>query len=295
MSAEDPRELRRRQVRRRRAAAGGGAAAVLLILLLALGVSGGGRVKGSGEAEARTTVVPDAVADARVRHLAKFGSPVYCGGRNRPYVALTFDGGPGPFTRLALRELAAVRAPSTFFLLGRNVAANRTTVELLARFAAVGDLTFNNAQLTAIALVDARNEIASAAKAITAVTHQPVRLIRPPNGFRNPGVDAVARAEGMLEVLWDVDAHDELGASSDAVIGAVTKGLRPGSIVRMHENAGQTVIAIRGIAAELRRRHLRAVTVPELMAVDPPSAAQLAAGPKGCGIPDPQAGGLTGP
>jgi peptidoglycan/xylan/chitin deacetylase (PgdA/CDA1 family) len=293
MSAEDPRELRRRQVRRRRAAAGGVAAAVLLILVLALGVSGGGRVNGSGEAQARATVVPDAVADARVRHLAKFGRPVYCGGRNRPYVALTFDGGPGPFTRLALRELAAVRAPSTFFVLGKSVATNRATMRLLARFAAIGDLTFNDAQLTAVALVDARNEIASAAKAITAVTHEPVLLVRPPNGFRNPGVDAVARAEGMLQVLWDVDAHDELGASSEAVTGAVTRGLKPGSIVRLHENAGQTVIAIRGIAAELNRRHLRAVTMPELMAVDPPSPAQLAAGPKGCGIREPTA--VVGP
>jgi peptidoglycan/xylan/chitin deacetylase (PgdA/CDA1 family) len=284
----DPSELRRRQVRRRRTAAGAVAAVALLVVVLALALSGGGRIAGSGQAVARAPVVSDTVADARVRHLAKFGQPIYCGGRTRPYVALTFDGGPGPSTRLALRELAAVRAPSTFFILGKNVAANRSTVRLLARFGAVGDLTFHDAQLTAIALVDARNEIATAARAIAAVTHQPVRLVRPPNGFRNPGVDAVARAEGMLQVVWDLDVGDQLGASSGAVIAAVRKSLKPGSIVRLHENAGQTVIALRGIGAELRRRGLRAVTVPELMAVDPPSAAQLAAGPKGCGIPDPQ-------
>ena len=33
----------------------------------------------------------------------------------------------------------------------------------------------------------------------------------------------------------------------------------------------------------LKRRRLRAVTVPELLAADPPSAAQLDAGVKGCG------------
>jgi hypothetical protein len=38
------------------------------------------------------------------------------------------------------------------------------------------------------------------------------------------------------------------------------------------------------IFAALQRKHLRAVSVPELLADDPPSVAQLRAGGRGCGL-----------
>jgi hypothetical protein len=53
----------------------------------------------------------------------------------------------------------------------------------------------------------------------------------------------------------------------------------------MHENHGQTIRSLPAIFAALRARHLRAVTVPELLARDAPSAAQVRAGPLGCGRP----------
>src|SRR3954468_3580909 len=102
MPAEDPRrpcgrgeaarrrELRRRQIRRRRAAALTVVAAVVVLGVLALSASGGEQLTGSGRAAERKPLVPAAVADLRVRRLSRLGKPVYCGGRHRPYVALTF-------------------------------------------------------------------------------------------------------------------------------------------------------------------------------------------------------------
>ncbi|MFL5891071.1 MAG: polysaccharide deacetylase family protein [Solirubrobacteraceae bacterium] len=296
MPAEDPRSsrdrseaarrrgLRRRQVRRRRAAALAVVAAVVLLCVLALNASGGERLTGSGRAAERKPLVPAAVADLRVRRLARIGKPVYCGGRHRPYVALTFDDGPGPSTAAAVRELLARRVPATFFLVGQNVARYRSVLPLEARAGAIGDHTFHHVQLTALALVDAGREIDDAARAITTVTHSPVRLMRPPSGARTPPIDAVVRAEGMLQVLWDVDVQDIEGAGTAAVVDAVRRHARPGSIVLMHENEGQTLAALPQVLDALARKHLRPVTVPELMAADPPSPAQLEAGPTGCGL-----------
>jgi peptidoglycan/xylan/chitin deacetylase (PgdA/CDA1 family) len=205
-------------------------------------------------------------------------------------VALTFDDGPGPSTADAVRRLAALQVPATFFLIGEHVAPFRETVALEARGNAVGNHTFHHAQLTALSLVDAGHEIAKTSKAITAITHEPVRMLRPPLGSRNPGVDAVARAEGVLEVLWDVDVKDIEGATADKVVAAVSHHAQPGSIILMHENAPQTLASLDAIVAAVRAKHLRPVTVPQLMALDPPSPQQVAAGPKGCGLPDPEAG-----
>jgi|1186.fasta_scaffold03387_2 peptidoglycan-N-acetylglucosamine deacetylase len=296
MPAEDPRssgargeaarrrELRRRQVRRRRTAALAVVAAVVLLCVLVLNASGGERLTGSGRAAARVPLVPAAVADLRVRRLARLGKPVYCGGRHRAYVALTFDDGPGPSTAAAVRELLRRRVPATFFLVGQNVARYRSLLPLEAQAGAIGDHTFHHVQLTALALTDAGREIDDAARAITAATHAPVRLMRPPSGARTPPVDAVVRAEGMLQVLWDVDVQDIEGADTAAVVGAVRRHARPGSIVLMHENEGQTLAALPQVLDALARKHLRPVTVPELIAADPPSPAQLEAGPTGCGL-----------
>jgi hypothetical protein len=60
--------------------------------------------------------------------------------------------------------------------------------------------------------------------------------------------------------------------------------MRPGAIILMHENHGQTVRALINIFAALKRKHLRAVSVPQLLTDDPLSPAQLRAGRLGCGL-----------
>ena len=105
--------------------------------------------------------------------------------------------------------------------------------------------------------------------------------------------DAEVRREGMVEILWDVDSKDsQVSPPQDfhAISANVRRHVRPGSIVLMHENRGQTVRALRAILPFLRRRHLRAVTVPELLAADPPSPALLRAGARGCGVGAARAG-----
>jgi len=97
-------------------------------------------------------------------------------------------------------------------------------------------------------------------------------------------VDAVARRLGLLEVLWSVDSRDSLGANWAQIIRNVEAGMRPGAIILMHENHGQTIRALTTLLPELRRRHLRSVSVPELLATDPPSVAQLRKGYLGCGL-----------
>jgi peptidoglycan/xylan/chitin deacetylase (PgdA/CDA1 family) len=81
-----------------------------------------------------------------------------------------------------------------------------------------------------------------------------------------------------------VDSRDSIGGNYAAIERNVIAGLRPGSIILMHENHGQTIRAMPTIFATLARRHLQAVTVPQLVAEDPPSLAALRAGIGGCAV-----------
>ena len=97
-------------------------------------------------------------------------------------------------------------------------------------------------------------------------------------------VESIVHARALLEILWDVDSQDSLRGDYAEIAHKVIAGLKPGSIVLMHENHGQTIRALPYIFAALRRLHLRAVSIPELLTDDPPSLAQLNAGFTGCGL-----------
>ena len=88
-------------------------------------------------------------------------------------------------------------------------------------------------------------------------------------------------------MLWSVDSADSLGAQYLQIIHNVETGMRPGAIIEMHENRGQTIRALSTLLPMLARRHLRSVSVVTLMASDPPSPGQVRLGEAGCGEPTP--------
>lgn len=235
----------------------------------------------TGSATAATTAAAELAA---VRHLAAYGLPVYCGGAQRRMVALTFDDGPGPYTSLALRKLRKHHVPSTFFVVGRNIARfSPTLLPAESRLEAVGDHTFTHPFLPALPAASVADELGHTQRAIEQATGKPVVLFRPPYGGRNAAIDADARRLGMLEVVWSVDSRDSEGADYAQIASNVDSGMRPGAIILMHENRGQTIRAMLQIFPALAAKHLQPVTLPELMTVDPPSLAQLRAGGRGCG------------
>ena len=234
----------------------------------------------SGRASARAA----AAATRETRRLVALGLPIYCGGHRGHEVAFTFDDGPGPYTNLAVRKLAAAGERATFFLVGRNVVRLPGTVRRELVVAALGDHTFTHPELTALGPRAVYDELARTKAVIRTVTGEVVHLFRPPYELRDRAVDAIARRLGLVEVLWNVDSQDSLGADWAQIIANVEAGLRPGAIILMHENRGQTIRALTTLLPVLARRHLRSVTVPALLAADPPTTAQVRQGAAGCGL-----------
>lgn len=199
-------------------------------------------------------------------------------------LALTFDDGPGPYTRLMLAKLRKHHLRATFFVVGRNIPLVPGAVRAERRIGAVGDHTFTHPLLTALTPAAAEAQIVRTQRALERASGGPVFLFRPPYGAHDAAVDEIARRHRLLEILWTVDSEDSLGANYAKIARNVIAGMKPGAIILMHENHGQTVRAMLAIFAALQRRHLRAVSVPQLLSDDPPSRAQLRAGWSGCGV-----------
>lgn len=247
--------------------------------------AGGATSAAAGRADPQSgRVASGAAQSAEVRRLAALGLPLYCAGRRGDMVALTFDDGPGPYTNLAIRKLEKHRARATFFLVGRNLGLVGGAVRRERALGAVGDHTWTHPLLTQLTPAAAESEIVRTQVSVAQDSGAPVTLFRPPYGGRSQAIDQMARRHGMLEVLWTVDSADSLGADYAGIARNVISGLHGGSIILMHENRGQTIRALLQILPEIQRRHLRAVSLPELLAKDPPSVAQLRAGPAGCSV-----------
>jgi peptidoglycan/xylan/chitin deacetylase (PgdA/CDA1 family) len=269
--------------------------ALFAVIALANGGHSGRRVK-AGRVAGRPPAPPahvhaparsrlaalDAIGDTNIRRLARLGLPIYCAGPRGREVAFTFDDGPGPYTYLALKKLREAGDRATFFVVGRSMDFFPGHLPSELRLAAIGDHTYTHPVLPSLSSAGITSEIQRTEQKIEAQIGERVYLFRPPYGARDGTVDQIARQLGVLEILWTVDSGDSLGANWAGIIRNVEAGLRPGAIVLMHENRGQTIRALTTLLPELHRRHLRSVSLPELFASDPPSVAQVRRGSAGC-------------
>jgi peptidoglycan-N-acetylglucosamine deacetylase len=225
----------------------------------------------------------EAIESPQVRSLIALGKPIYCAGRRGDEVALTFDDGPGTYTKLAIAKLRKHGVKATFFIVGRNIPLLPGAIRDERALGAVGDHTFTHPLLTTIAPTLAESEIVRTQAAVERASGGPVFLFRPPYGAHDATIDSIAREHNLLEILWTVDSADSLGANYAQIERNVIDGMHPGAIILMHENHGQTIRAMLSMFAALQRKHLRAVSVPRLLTDDPPSTAQVRAGGLGCG------------
>jgi peptidoglycan/xylan/chitin deacetylase (PgdA/CDA1 family) len=221
---------------------------------------------------------------AAVRRLSAYGRPLYCGGTQKRMVALTFDDGPGVYTHYAIKKLSEAHLHATFFLVGKEIVAWPGLAQREKPVAAFGDHTMTHPFLPALPNAAAVEEIVADQRLTERTVDEPVLLFRPPYEGHTAAIDAEVKRLGMVEVLWNVDSADSLGANYLSIEHNVVAGLHPGSIILMHENRGQTIRALDAIFAALDRRHLEAVTVPQLIAEDPPSLTQLRRGSSGCPV-----------
>jgi peptidoglycan/xylan/chitin deacetylase (PgdA/CDA1 family) len=215
---------------------------------------------------------------------ARSGYPVYCGGLRGKAVALTFDDGPSLSSDRLVALLRRARMQATFFLVGRQVMSFPQQARTEAAAGAVGDHTWNHPHLPRLSSRSVRSELDDTQVAIRRVTGVPVLLFRPPYGLRSPTVERETRRRRMVDVMWTIDGLDWAGLTARQIAARVLGRVRPGSIVLMHETHPQTLRALPSILRRLRRRGLHSVTVPALLAADPPSFRQLRAGIGGCGV-----------
>jgi peptidoglycan/xylan/chitin deacetylase (PgdA/CDA1 family) len=203
--------------------------------------------------------------------LARRGAVVHCGGGRSNAVALTFDDGPGPYTAQLVAELRAGGAHATFFVVGNRLRYWPEELRAERSVGTVGNHSFSHPHLARLPAWVVWLELLRAQSDARAELGWKPRLFRAPYEQRSAKLDAIVRRLGLLQVLWSVDSRDWMPHTTPArVVRNVIAGLRPGAIIVLHDIHPWTVAAVPEILRAIRLRHLRAVSVPELLALDPP-------------------------
>lgn len=219
-----------------------------------------------------------ASGDQAIDHALSYTPFVRAGTPRHLMIALTFDDGPSPYTPQIVNVLVRMHVPATFFVVGQQLRyfAAGLRDEIKHGFV-IGDHTENHAPLSVLGEPLQYFQIHEAAVRISRLGAPFPRLFRPPYGYYDAETFAILRRLNMLMVMWSVDPRDWLRPGVRTIVERVLQGARPGTIVELHDGGGnrsETVAALPAIITALRRRHYEFVTVPELLAADPPPRGQ---------------------
>jgi peptidoglycan-N-acetylglucosamine deacetylase len=270
---------RRQQIRRRRAVALAGLTGLIaLIVVIVLEASSSGHARPPAPPVHKTVVVHHpsftAQTDAAIRNTLSYTPYITQGRPQKREIALTFDDGPGPYTRQILAVLKRLRVHGTFFEVGRQVKAfGAETKALAAAGEAIEDHTEDHSNLSHLAPPQQRGQVVAASQAIVAAGAPAPRLFRPPYGAFNHKTLTMLKRHGLLMVMWSVDTSDYARPGVPRIVSSALNGAHPGGIILMHDGGGdrsETVQALPQIIKGLRQRGYSMVTVPHLVRDDPP-------------------------
>lgn len=183
-------------------------------------------------------------------------------------VALTFDDGPSPETTpVVLDALGSFGVHATFFVLGEAVERSPGLLRrIVAEGHAVGLHGYRHRPFVLMNQRQIKGEIERAREASRCACPEAVLLtcLRPPHGFKSPGVLWAVRRAGFRLAGWSADGRDYAEADPARVAQNVLDHLRPGAIILLHDGPGNVamVAALPAILQGLRERGWRPLALP---------------------------------
>ena len=192
----------------------------------------------------------------------------------RGEVSLTIDDGPNPeVTPAVLDLLDAAGARATFFCIAEHAQAHpQLCREIVRRGHSVQNHSHRHSHtFSLLGLRGIKRELTRAQEALAQITGQRPRFFRAPAGLRNPFLAPVLHELGLELVSWTRRGFDTVKRDPADVLARLTRGLRAGDILLLHDGHGARTAAGRPVVLEvlpalLQRFEgagLRALTLPD--------------------------------
>ena len=190
--------------------------------------------------------------------------------RGHPFireVALTFDDGPREWGMPELlAALESIDARATFFLVGKFAERYGSITKTIdAAGHEIENHSYTHPKLYTLWVEKIMREAERCNEVMDALGIRTPRFLRPPGGGFNLKIFYAMRRMNMRLALWSVNTIDYYeGRTAHEIVNNVVKSSKPGSIILMHSGVPVTVEALPAIAAGLRERGFRFVTLQEM-------------------------------
>jgi len=182
-------------------------------------------------------------------------------------VALTFDDGPAAgMTQKYLEILAEYDVPATFFVLGQYILKTPETAKAIVQAGhEIASHSWYHHNLPKKEDDFITRDFQKTTDIFQSTLGKAPVLFRPPYGSIDERVTAAATAQGMLTVFWSLDPEDWQAKDVDTLVDKVTKNVKSGDIILLHENRKITLAALPKIIEKLQADGYQLVTVSRLL------------------------------
>ncbi len=182
---------------------------------------------------------------------------------DKPMIALTFDDGPGKYSRDFADLLAKYNGHGTFFVLGINVPNFDQSLKYVYELGnEIASHTYSHKNLNIQSAETVRSEIEKADQAVYDAIGAYPSLIRAPYGNAN---ESVIRIADRPIIKWNLDTEDWKSRNAEAVKKEILDHVADGDIILMHEIYESSYDGLALALEALSEQGYQFVTVSELM------------------------------
>lgn len=181
--------------------------------------------------------------------------------------ALTFDDGPTEFTPKFLDLLKEHEVKATFFCIGRQIEKYPEIFQrIIAEGHTIGNHTFSHSNSTGfLSTFKMTEEIEKCDEVMMKVGNIKTDLYRPPFGVTNPNIAKAIRKTGKKSIGWNVRSLDTIIDNEKKIYQRVTKGLKKGSIILLHDTSEKTYRVLADLLLFLKDKKYSTFTVDTLI------------------------------
>lgn len=181
---------------------------------------------------------------------------------NKKMIAITFDDGPGRYTKDILKILKKYDAYATFFVLGNKVEIyDESTRAIMKQGSEIGNHSYNHKWLIKLKKDEFIDQINMTQDIIERTTGYRPKVLRPTYGDVN---ETMKKNTDLDIVLWNIDTLDWKIRNPKKIANRVIGKVEDGDIVLMHDTHKQTVEALKLILPKLKEEGFQFVTISEL-------------------------------
>ncbi len=187
-------------------------------------------------------------------------------------ISITFDDGPDTeYTNRILDVLKDAGITATFFCIGRKIDGNE---ELLKRMDNDGHLigTHSYSHSNWFDFFPPRRmkkEFLRTEEKIIHITGKRPLMFRPPYGVINPMVKRALHGTGYHVIGFSNRAWDTVAKKEGKILSRITRSLKPGDIVLLHDTVQQNINVLKSFLDYLTQNGYQVVSLDKLLNIIP--------------------------